>query len=335
MTIRVAINGFGRIGRLVLRAFAEYYHDTITVVAINNPSPIETAQHLFCYDSVHGRYKNSVSYDENFLDIGFGKMRYTRFRNPEEAEWEKVNADIVLECSGHLNSKEASSLHLKAGAKKVLVSAPCKDADITIVYGVNHHSLQKEHTIISNASCTTNCFAPVVKLLQDHFGISEGYMTTVHAYTGDQNLVDNSHKDLRRARCAPMSIVPTSTGAAKALGEVIPALKGKLDGYAMRVPTANVSCVDFSCTINKKTTTEEIHHIFKEASMHQMKNIVAINTLPLVSIDFNGHSASSIIDLAYTKVLNEKFVKVLAWYDNEWGFSCRMLDNVIEIKKYI
>ena len=333
MTLRIAISGFGRIGRMTLRALQELQRDDMEVVLINSPGPVDTSSHLYQFDSVHGHARSDVSHGDDWMDIGRGKIRMTRERNPADIPHGEHNVDIVLECSGHFNERDKAAAHLDAGAKRVLVSAPCKGADATIVYGVNHNQITGDMRVISNASCTTNCLAPVAKVMSDSVGIEAGYMTTIHAYTGDQPTLDSSHKDLRRARAAAMSMIPTSTGAARSVGDVLPNLRGRLNGSAIRVPTANVSVVDFGFTAERDTSTEEVNALFTEAANGPMKNVLAVNNLPLVSIDFNHDPHSSIADLTQTYVMNNRLVRVLAWYDNEWGFSCRMLDNAAEIGK--
>ncbi len=333
MTLRIAISGFGRIGRMTLRALQELQRDDMEVVLINSPGPVDTTDHLYHFDSVHGHSSSAVSHGDDWMDIGRGKIRMTRERNPADIPHGEHNVDIVLECSGHFNERDKAAAHLDAGAKRVLVSAPCKGADATIVYGVNHNQITGDMRVISNASCTTNCLAPVAKVMSDSVGIEAGYMTTIHAYTGDQPTLDSSHKDLRRARAAAMSMIPTSTGAARSVGDVLPNLRGRLNGSAIRVPTANVSVVDFGFTAERDTSTEEVNALFTEAANGPMKNVLAVNNLPLVSIDFNHDPHSSIADLTQTYVMNNRLVRVLAWYDNEWGFSCRMLDNAAEIGK--
>lgn len=326
MTLRIAINGFGRIGRMVLRAFAEQAPKDIEVIAINDLSPLETSLHLFQYDSVHGRYDRPVSHDNNSFNIGFGDIQYLQEANPVQLPWKNLGVDIVFECSGRFTSKQDASQHLSAGAKRVLISAPGKDADITVVYGVNHNQITPSHEIISNASCTTNCLAPVASVLHQAIGIKHGYMTTIHAYTGDQRLVDTGHSDLRRARAGAMSMIPTSTGAAKAVGLVLPELSGKLDGSAIRVPTPNVSLVDLTFTASQKTSIKEVNSAIRNASESALKGILAYNSEPLVSVDFNHHPASSIFDATQTQVLDDTLVRIVTWYDNEWGFSNRMID---------
>ncbi len=335
MTLRLAISGFGRIGRMTLRAFLETQRNDMEVVLINSPGPVETSAHLYEFDSVHGRAAGSVTFGEDWLDIGTGKIHMSHERDPANILHGEHGVDIVLECSGKFNTYDASAKHLTAGAKKVLVSAPCKNADQTIVYGVNHSELNASATVISNASCTTNCLAPVAKVLSDTVGVEAGYMTTIHAYTGDQPTLDSSHTDLRRARAAAMSMIPTSTGATEAVGEVLPGLQGRLSGSAIRVPTSNVSAVDLVITTSRDTSVEEINQLLTRAANGPMTGVLSINKRPLVSIDFNHDPHSSIADLTQTSVLNKRLVRVLAWYDNEWGFSCRMLDNAAAIGKFL
>ena len=335
MTLRLAISGFGRIGRMTLRAFQEMQRNDMEVVLINSPGPVETSAHLYEFDSVHGRAVGGITYGDDWVDIGRGKIYMSRERDPANIPHAKHGVDIVLECSGKFNNRDASAAHLTAGAKKVLVSAPCKNADQTIVYGVNHTDLTADANVVSNASCTTNCLAPIAKVLVDNVGIEAGYMTTIHAYTGDQPTLDSSHKDLRRARAAAMSMIPTSTGATKAVGEVLPQLQGRMTGSAIRVPTANVSVVDLVATASRDTSVDEINKLLSDAANGQMKHVLGINERPLVSIDFNHDPHSSVADLTQTSVLNKRLVRVLAWYDNEWGFSCRMLDNAGAIGKFI
>ena len=327
MTIKIGINGLGRIGRCVLRALVEEKQwDDIEVVAVNGPAPVETHVHLLQYDSIHGTFRSSVKSDGESIDVGRGKMKLFHEKDPLALDWGKLGVDIVLECSGKFTKKADAGLHLQRGAKKVLVSAPSPDADATIVYGVNNEALKPEHTVISVGSCTTNCLAPVAKVLNDAVGIESGYMTTIHSYTGDQNIVDGSHKDLRRARAAALAMVPTSTGAAKALGLVLPELAGKLDGTSVRVPTPNVSLVDLVFTAKKDTDVATINGAIEKAANGPMKGVLGVNTLPLVSIDFNHNPLSSIFDATGTAVTGKKLVRVASWDDNEWGFSCRMLD---------
>ncbi|RPG88478.1 MAG: type I glyceraldehyde-3-phosphate dehydrogenase [Candidatus Puniceispirillum sp. TMED245] len=333
MTTRIAISGFGRIGRMVLRALVESGRDDVSIVLINTPGPVEASAHLYEFDSIHGRARGDVSHGDDWMDVGTGRIVMTHERDPAKIPHATHDIDVVLECSGHFNERDKAAAHLAGGAKRVLVSAPCKNADATIVFGVNHQDIRADHLVISNASCTTNCLAPVAKAMADSVGIEAGYMTTIHAYTGDQPTLDTSHKDLRRARAAAMSMIPTSTGAARSVGEVLPALKGRMNGSAIRVPTANVSVVDFGFTSERETNTEEVNAILKSASEGAMKGVLGTNDRPLVSVDFNHDPHSSIADLTQTHVMNGRLVRVLAWYDNEWGFSCRMLDNAVEIGK--
>ncbi len=335
MTIRLAISGFGRIGRMVLRASQEMQSDDMEVVLINSPGPVETSAHLYEFDSVHGRAAGEVTFGDDWMNIGNGKIHMSHERDPGNIPHAAQRVDIVLECSGKFNSRDASAAHLRAGAKKVLVSAPCKNADTTIVFGVNHNNLTEDDNVVSNASCTTNCLAPIAKVLAETVGIESGYMTTIHAYTGDQPTLDSSHKDLRRARAAAMSMIPTSTGATKAVGEVLPQLKGRMSGSAIRVPTANVSIIDFVFTTGRDTSISEINQLLIDAANGPMKNVIGINERPLVSIDFNHNPHSAVADLTQTSVLNKRLVRVLAWYDNEWGFSCRMLDNAAAIGEFL
>jgi glyceraldehyde 3-phosphate dehydrogenase len=335
VTLRLAISGFGRIGRMTLRAFQEMQRDDMHVVLINSPGPVETSAHLYEFDSVHGRAAGEVTFGDDWMDIGNGKIHMSRERDPVNIPHAKHEVDIVLECSGKFNNREASAAHLTAGAKKVLVSAPCKNADKTIVYGVNHTDLTANANVVSNASCTTNCLAPIAKVLADTVGIESGYMTTIHAYTSDQPTLDSSHKDLRRARAAAMSMIPTSTGATKAVGEVLPQLKGRMSGSAIRVPTVNVSIIDLVITTGRDTSISEVNQVLIDAANGSMKRVIGINKRPLVSIDFNHDPHSSVADLTQTSVLNKRLVRVLAWYDNEWGFSCRMLDNAAVIGKFL
>lgn len=326
MTLRIAINGFGRIGRMVMRAFAEQAPKDMVIVAINDLTPVEVSAQLFEYDSVHGRYKNTVSHGSDWIDAGLGKMDYLQIADPTKLPWKDMDIDIVFECSGRFTDRPDAAKHLEAGAKRVLVSAPSAGADITVVYGVNHEKITAEHVVISNASCTTNCLAPVAAVLQETVGILRGYMSTIHAYTGDQKLVDTGHSDVRRARAGALSMIPTSTGAAKAVGLVLPELKGKLDGTAIRVPTPNVSLIDFKFDAAKATTVEAINTSMKSAAEGKLKGVLGYNTLPLVSVDFNHNPASSTFDATQTQVIDGTFVRVLSWYDNEWGFSNRMVD---------
>lgn len=327
MTTKVAINGFGRIGRLVLRALAEKQNFPLQVVAINDLSSVEGNAHMFKYDSVHGPYQRDVTTTDSSMDIGFGPIKILKEADPEKLPWGQLGVDLVLECSGYFTEREKAAKHLKAGAKRVLISAPANDADLTVVYGVNHQKITPEQTILSNASCTTNCLAPVAAVLHEAIGIERGFMTTIHAYTGDQRLVDTFHTDLRRARAAALSMIPTSTGAARAVGLVLPELKGKIDGTAIRVPTPNVSVVDFKFNSKRSTTVDEINEAIKRAAGDALKGILATVNAPLVSIDFNHTTYSSIFDLTQTQVIDGTFCRVLSWYDNEWGFANRMLDT--------
>jgi glyceraldehyde 3-phosphate dehydrogenase len=335
VTLKVAINGFGRIGRLVLRAIAESKNTEIQVVAINDLGSIDTNAYLFSYDSVHGRYPGEVKTTASGIDIGMGEIRVCAEPNPEKLPWGEMDVDIVFECSGRFTSKTQASKHLQAGAKRVLISAPADEVDLTVVYGVNHNELKSEHVVVSNASCTTNCLAPVAYVAHNAIGIERGYMTTIHAYTGDQQLVDTFHKDLRRARAAALSMIPTSTGAARAVGLVLPALKGKIDGTAIRVPTPNVSLVDFKFTTPRDTTVEEINSKMIEAANGMLKGILSVNKEPLVSIDFNHSPYSSNFDLTQTQVIEKRFCRVLSWYDNEWGFANRMTDTALAMAKML
>ena len=333
MAVRVAINGFGRIGRLVLRAIAESGRKDIQVVAVNDLGPVETNAHLLRYDSVHGPFPGKVRTGKDSINLGRGAIKVTAERDPANLPWAKLGVDVALECTGIFTSKETAGAHLAAGAKRVLVSAPCSDADLTVVYGVNHSKLRKSHRVVSNASCTTNCLVPVAKVLNDKIGIAQGFMTTVHAYTGDQKVLDTLHKDLRRARAANMAMIPTSTGAARAVGLVLPELAGKLDGTAIRVPTPNVSMVDLCFTAKRKTTVEEVNKAITAAANGKLKGVLETVSEPLVSVDFNHNAASSIFDLTQTQVVGGKLVRVLSWYDNEWGFSNRMGDTAVAMGK--
>jgi glyceraldehyde 3-phosphate dehydrogenase len=334
MTIRIAVNGLGRIGRCVTRAiFEDARYSNIELVAVNGPAPIETQVHLLKYDSIHGRFSKSVEAAEGSLIIDGKLVKLFGERDPKKLPWGDLKIDVVLECTGAFTKYDDAAQHIIAGAKKVILSAPAKEDSVrTIVFGVNDEMLQEDDKVISVGSCTTNCLAPIAKALNDAVGIEKGFMTTIHAYTNDQNVVDNSHKDLRRARACAMSMIPTSTGAAKALGLVLPELKGKLDGGAVRVPTANVSMVDLNFIAKKDTTKEEINDAMRKAAMGKMKNILQIVEEPLVSIDFNHNSFSSCFDTTQTKVIGGNMVKVASWYDNEWGFSQRMLDVASIIK---
>jgi glyceraldehyde 3-phosphate dehydrogenase len=333
MTLKVAINGLGRIGRSTLAAIIESGRTDIEVVAINAPGPLETHAHLLRYDSVHGRFPHKITVSGNTIDVGTGPIDVQATYNASELNWDGV--DVVLECTGAHNSKEACLVHLANGAKRVLISAPGKNADKTVVYGVNHNELTSDDLIVSNASCTTNCLAPMAKAINDAIGIERGIMTTIHAYTGDQPTLDRRHSDLYRARAAAMSMIPTSTGAAAAVGLVLPELKGKLDGSAIRVPTPNVSCVDLTFTASRDTTADEVNAAIKAAAEGAMKGVLDYDPEPKVSIDFNHDTHSSNFAPAQTKVLDGKLVRVLSWYDNEWGFSCRMADTAVAMGKLI
>ena len=335
MSLKVAINGFGRIGRNILRAIIENNYKQIEVVAINDLGPVSTNAHLLKYDTIHGRLNEEIIVNENGIDIGQGVIKVTSIREPENLPWKELNVDVVLECTGLFTNRDKASLHLKAGAKKVLVSAPASGADLTVVYGVNHNKISNEHTIISNASCTTNCLAPIAYVLNESIGIENGFMTTIHSYTGDQPTLDTMHSDLYRSRAAAGNMIPTSTGAAKAVGLVLPELDGKLDGVAIRVPTQNVSVVDLKIISKKSTSVEEVNQVIKEASNGKLKNVLGYNEEQLVSSDFNHNPLSSIFHADQTKVMNGTLVRVMSWYDNEWGFSNRMCDTVQEIHKYI
>jgi len=326
MTIKVAINGLGRIGRCVLRAYAEYGSDDIEIIAVNGPADIDTHVHLLKYDTIHGAVPSVKKIGDDIIEIGGKQVKLFRQRDPKQIPWGDLGVDIVLECTGVFNDKDQASQHIAAGAKKVIISAPAKGVDSTIVYGVNNDALKADHTVISIGSCTTNCLSPVAKILDEKIGIERGFMTTIHAFTGDQNIVDNRHKDLRRARTASSSIIPTSTGAAKALGLVLPQLAGKLDGVALRVPTPNVSLVDLTFDAGRDTSQDEINNLMKQAANGELKGVLAVNDEPLVSVDFNHNPHSSIFDLTGTNVIDGRFCRVMSWYDNEWGFSVRMLD---------
>jgi glyceraldehyde 3-phosphate dehydrogenase len=335
MAIRVAINGFGRIGRNVLRAIYEAKRSDIEVVAINDLGPVETNAHLLRYDSVHGRFPGTVTVDGDSISLGNGKIKVTSVRDPNTLPWKDLGIDIALECTGIFTAKDKASSHLTAGAKRVLVSAPADGADATIVFGVNHDKLNKDHLVVSNGSCTTNCLAPVAKVLHDTVGIEAGFMTTIHAYTGDQPTLDTLHKDLYRGRAAAMSMIPTSTGAAKAIGLVMPELAGKLDGVSIRVPTPNVSVIDLKIVALRKTDVKEINEAMKRASEQQLKGILGYTTAPNVSIDFNHDPHSATFHVDQTKVQNGTLVRVMAWYDNEWGFSNRMADTAVAMGKLL
>lgn len=335
MALKVAINGFGRIGRNVLRAIYEAKRTDIEVVAINDLGPVETNAHLLRFDSVHGRFPGTVTVSGDSIDLGLGPIKVTAVKNPAELPHGAMGVDIALECTGIFTAKDKAAAHLTAGAKRVLVSAPADNADLTVVYGVNHQKLTKDHLVVSNASCTTNCLAPVAKVLNDLIGIEMGFMTTIHSYTGDQPTLDTLHKDLYRGRAAALSMIPTSTGAAKAVGLVLPELNGRLDGTAIRVPTPNVSVVDFKFIAKNETTKDEINAAIKKAALGELRGVLGVTDAPNVSADFNHDSHSSIFHLDQTKVLDGKLVRVLSWYDNEWGFSNRMADTAVAMGKLL
>ena len=335
MTVKVAVNGFGRIGRNIVRAIYESGRKDLDVVAVNDLGPAETNAHLLRYDSVHGRFPTEVKVEGDSISVGSDSFKVFAERDPAKLPWGDLGIDIVLECTGIFTSKEKASAHLSAGAKRVIVSAPSDGADLTVVYGVNHDMLSRDHMVVSNASCTTNCLAPVAKVVHDAFGIEKGFMTTVHAYTGDQPTLDTMHKDLYRARAAAMSMIPTSTGAARAVGLVLPELKGKLDGVAIRVPTPNVSVVDFKFVPKRTVTVEEVNGALTAAADGPLKGILAYTREPLVSIDLNHNAASSTFALDQTKVVDGTLVRVMSWYDNEWGFSNRMADTAAAFGKVI
>jgi glyceraldehyde 3-phosphate dehydrogenase len=333
MTIRVAINGFGRIGRLTLRALIENPRQGLEIVAINDLGSSAVNAHLLKYDSVHGIFPGTIEATDTGIKVNGKEIKVSAERDPKNLPWKELNIDLVYECTGIFTSKEKASLHLQAGAKKVLISAPSEDADITVVYGVNHDKIKSSDLIVSNASCTTNCLAPVAHVLHKEFGIERGYCTTVHSYTGDQPTLDIFHKDLRRARAASLSMIPTSTGAAKAVGLVLPELKGKLDGSAIRVPTPNVSLIDFKFIAKKSASTEDINNAIKAASTTYLKGILGTSNEPLVSIDFNHCPNSSTFDLTQTQIIDGNFIRIVSWYDNEWGFSNRMSDTALVLMK--
>ena len=335
MSVRVAINGFGRIGRNILRAIVESARDDIIVVGINDLGPVETNAHLLRYDSVHGKFPADVKVSGNDLDVGQGPIKVTSIRDPKDLPWKELDVDIAMECTGIFASQEKASMHLDAGAKRVLISAPASGVDLTVVYGVNHQKISKDHLVISNASCTTNCLAPVAMALNNGVGINQGFMTTIHSYTGDQPTLDTMHSDLYRSRAAAGNMIPTSTGAAKAVGLVLPELNGKLDGVSVRVPTQNVSVVDFKFNASRTTSVDEINSIIKASANGELNNILGFTDEPLVSSDFNHDSHSSIFHMDQTKVMDNTFVRVLSWYDNEWGFSNRMSDTAVAIGKTI
>ncbi len=336
MTVNVAISGFGRIGRNILRAAAEAKRSDVRFVAINDLGSAEDNAHLFKYDSVHNRFAGEVSVSGDEIDVGLGyPIKVLAERDPSKLPWGELGVDIVLECTGIFADKEKASTHLEAGAKRVLVSAPAKGADLTVVYGVNHDQLTADHKVVSNASCTTNCLAPVAKVLNDLCGINQGYMTTIHAYTNDQRILDQAHKDMRRARAAALSMIPTSTGAAKAVGLVLPELAGKIDGTAMRVPTPNVSVVDLKFIPGRETTVEEINKAMQSTAEGAMKGVLSYVTEELVSIDFNHSPYSSNFDATQTQIVDDKLCRILTWYDNEWGFSNRMMDTAVVMGKLL
>ena len=333
MAVKVAINGFGRIGRNVLRAIVESGRKDIEVVGINDLGPVETNAHLIRFDSVHGRFPHEVTTGADWIDVGTGKIKVTAIKDPSTLPWGELGVDVAMECTGIFTAKDKASMHLTAGAKRVLVSAPADGADLTVVYGVNHDKITKDHIVLSNASCTTNCLSPVAKVLNDVIGIEKGFMTTIHSYTGDQPTLDTLHKDLYRARAAALSMIPTSTGAAKAVGLVLPELKGKLDGVAIRVPTPNVSVVDLVFVAKRATTVAEVNEAIKAAANGSLKGILGYTDQPNVSSDFNHDSHSSIFHMDQTKVMDGTVVRILSWYDNEWGFSNRMADTAVAIAK--
>lgn len=335
MTLRVAINGFGRIGRTVLRSILEENRNDVEVVAINGTAPVETLAHLLKYDSVHGRYRGEVSIGENMIDAGRGPMTITSSRDPAALPWGEMGVDLVFECTGAFNDRDKAAAHLASGASRVLISAPAKNVDNTIVYGVNDASLTADHVVVSNASCTTNCLAPLAKVLHEGIGIEQGFMTTIHSYTTDQRILDNTHKDLYRSRSAGMNLVPTTTGAAKAVGMVMPELEGRLDGVAMRVPTPNVSVVDLKFMPSRPTSADEINSLMKTAADGPMRGILGYTDEKLVSSDFVHDPHSSIFHADQTKVMAGGLCRVMAWYDNEWGFSCRMVDTAVAMGKLI
>ena len=335
MAVRVAINGFGRIGRNVLRAIVESGRTDIEVVALNDLGPVETNAHLMRYDSVHGRFPGKVTVSGDTIDVGRGPIKVTAVKDPTQLPWGELGIDVAMECTGIFTAKEKASMHLTAGAKRVLVSAPADGADLTVVFGVNHDKLTKDHLVVSNASCTTNCLSPFAKVLNDAIGIEKGMMTTIHSYTGDQPTLDTMHKDLYRARAAALSMIPTSTGAAKAVGLVLPELKGKLDGFAIRVPTPNVSVVDLKFIAKRATSKDEINAAIKAAAEGSLKGILGYTEDKNVSSDFNHDPHSSIFHMDQTKVMDGTLCSVLSWYDNEWGFSNRMADTAVAMGKLI
>jgi glyceraldehyde 3-phosphate dehydrogenase len=333
MSVRVAINGFGRIGRNILRAAIEAGRKDIEILAINDLAPVETNAHLLRFDSVHGRFPGEVTVKGDTINCGNGAIKVTAIKDPTQLPWKELGIDVALECTGIFTAKEKAAAHLQAGAKRVLISAPADGADITVVYGVNHDKLTKSHTVVSNASCTTNCLAPVVKVLNDAVGIDKGFMTTIHAYTNDQPTLDQVHKDLYRARAAAINMIPTSTGAAKAVGLVLPELAGRLDGVAIRVPTPNVSVIDFKFVAKRATSKDEINAAVKRAAEQQLKGILGFTEAPNVSTDFNHDPHSAVFHMDQTKVIDGTLVRVMSWYDNEWGFSNRMVDTAVAMGK--
>ncbi|HXE70486.1 MAG TPA: type I glyceraldehyde-3-phosphate dehydrogenase [Hyphomicrobiaceae bacterium] len=333
MAVRIAISGFGRIGRNILRAIVEANRKDLEIVAINDLFSAKDNAHLLRHDSVHGRFPGEVTVAGDSINVGSGPIKVLAERDPKKLPWKSLHIDVVMECTGIFTDREQAAAHLEAGANRVLVSAPAKGADLTVVYGVNHDKLTRDHKVVSNASCTTNCLAPVAKVLNDLVGIKSGFMTTIHAYTNDQNVLDQAHKDMRRARAAALSLIPTSTGAAAAVGLVLPELKGKLDGTAIRVPTPNVSVVDLKFIPGRETAIEEINAAMDHAAKQELKGILAVSNEPLVSIDFNHNPHSSTFDLTQTQIVDGKLVRVLAWYDNEWGFSNRMADTAVAMGK--
>jgi glyceraldehyde 3-phosphate dehydrogenase (phosphorylating) len=335
MSVRVAINGFGRIGRNVLRAIAEANRKDVEVVAVNDLAPVETNAHLLRFDSVHGRFPGEVKVQGDSISLGNGAIKVTAIKDPATLPWKELGIDVALECTGIFTTKEKASAHLIAGAKRVIISAPADGVDLTVVYGVNHEKLTGDHKVVSNASCTTNCLAPVAKVLNDAIGIDKGFMTTVHSYTNDQPTLDQVHKDLYRARAAAINMIPTSTGAAKAVGLVLPELAGKLDGVAIRVPTPNVSVVDFKFVARRATTKDEINGAIKRAAEQQLKGILGYTEAPNVSSDFNHDARSSVFAMDQTKVMDGTLVRVMSWYDNEWGFSNRMIDTAVAMGKLL
>jgi len=333
MAVRIAISGFGRIGRNILRAIVEAKRKDLEIVAINDLFSAKDNAHLLRYDSIHGRFPGEVTVAGDSIDVGGGPIKVLAERDPHKLPWKSLNIDVVMECTGIFTDRDKAAAHLEAGAKRVLVSAPAKGADLTVVYGVNHNKLTADHKVVSNASCTTNCLAPVAKVLNELVGITSGFMTTIHAYTNDQNVLDQAHKDMRRARAAAINMIPTSTGAASAVGLVLPELKGKLDGTAIRVPTPNVSVVDLKFIPGRETATAEINAAMEQAAKTELKGILAVSNEPLVSIDFNHNPHSSTFDLTQTQIVGGRLVRVLAWYDNEWGFSNRMADTAAAMGK--